>query len=278
MMRDLTDMPAAAATVARDRVHDHRRACDRTLFARRDRGDRHARDELAERFLPLARSVARRYQHSGEPIDDLVQVASLALVKAIDRFDPANGAAFTSYAVPTIAGELKRHFRDKNWAVRPPRGLQERTLRVEAAVTHLTQLHDRAPTVAQLAAALDETDEQVLDALQARGARGAVSFDAPTRGHDEGLTLQDTLATSEDGYVAAENRAVLDALLSDLPARSRHVLRLRFERDLTQAEIGNLLGVSQMQVSRIIRQAIDQLRRTAEEQEQTLARHAGAAH
>jgi RNA polymerase sigma-B factor len=270
-MADLADPAAAASRVVGDRDEDRRRAyVERRLFERRDADDRRARDELAERFLPLARSVARRYQHCGEAMDDLVQVASLALVKAIDRFDPNNGAAFGSYAVPTIAGELKRHFRDKSWSVRPPRGLQELTLRVEAAVTQLTQVHDRAPTVAELAAALDERDEQILEALQARGARGALSFDAPARGQDEGPTLQDTLAGDEDGYALAENRVVLEALLSNLPARSRDVLRLRFEQDLTQAEIGALHGVSQMQVSRLIRQAIGQLRHIAD-QEQMLA-------
>ncbi len=257
--------PAAIA----DRHDVRRRATvERRLFARRDAGDRRARDELAARYLPLARSVARRYEHSGEPIDDLVQVASLALVKAIDRFDPDNGAAFTSYAVPTIAGELKRYFRDKSWAVRPPRGLQEMTLRVEAAVSELTQLHDRAPTIAELAAAIDATDEQVLEALQARGARGALSFDAPgTGGQDDRPTLQDTLASSDDGYGLAEQRAILDPLLRTLSSRSREVLRLRFQDDLTQAEIGARLGVSQMQVSRLIRQAIVHLRHVSEQQQ-----------
>ncbi len=269
--------PAAAVRAVADFDDERRRASvERRLFARRDAGDRRARDELTERYLPLARHVARRYQHSGEPFDDLVQVASLALVKAVDRFDPANGAAFTSYAVPTIAGELKRYFRDKSWAVRPPRGLQEMTLRVEAAATHLTQLHDRAPTVSELAVALDATDEQVLDALQARGARGALSFDAPARGEDDGATLQDTLDSDDDGYAQAEHRALLDPLLGTLSPRSRDILRMRFEDDLTQAEIGARLGISQMQVSRLIRQAIERLRHVADHQQLVAHRHGAA--
>jgi RNA polymerase sigma-B factor len=245
-------------------VVDSRTRTDSRLFARRDAGDPRARTELIERFLPLARSLARRYERAGEPLEDLVQVASLGLVKAIDGYDGARGVAFSSYAVPTIVGELKRYFRDRTWAVRPPRDLQELTLRVDRAAEDLSAHLDRAPTVAQLAAATGATDEDILEALQARTAYRGLSLQAPAGGQETPTALQDTLGVSDDGYARAETRMLLDGLLAALPARSREVLRLRFEQDLTQAEIGALIGVSQMQISRIIRQAIDQVRRVAE--------------
>jgi RNA polymerase sigma-B factor len=240
---------------------------DRMLFARRAAGDPRARDELIERFMPLARSLARRYELASEPLDDLVQVASMGLVKAVDRYEPGRGCAFSSYAVPTIVGELKRHFRDRTWTVRPPRALQELTLRVEAARLRLSQELERAPTVSELAVATGSTDEHVLDALQASTARGALSLQSPTGGREEDAELQDTLGASDDGYAHAETRALLDALLTGLTPRARIVLRLRFEQDLTQAEIGALLGVSQMQISRIIRQALGRLRHIADQQQ-----------
>jgi len=234
------------------------------LFARRDRGDRRARDELIERFLPLARSLARRYERSGEPLEDLVQVASLGLVKAIDGYDAARGYAFSSYAVPTILGELKRHLRNHAWAVRPPRDVQELALRVDLAASRLWAALDRAPTVGELAAACECSDERVLEALQARRARGAVSLQAPAGGQDEEVVLQDMLAVSDDGYARVEMRVVLDGLLSGVSPRAREVLRLRFAQDLTQAEIGVLIGVGEMQISRIVRKTIEQLHHIAD--------------
>jgi RNA polymerase sigma-B factor len=250
-----------------ERAEDSRARTDRRLFARREAGDPRARNELIERFLPLARSLARRYERRGEPLEDLVQVASLALVKAIDGYDSARGAVFSSYAVPTIVGELKRYFRDRCWAVRPPRDLQELALRVDRAAENLSAQLDRAPTVAELAAVIQATDEDVLEALQARGAYRGLSLQAPTGGQEQQTLLQDTLGMSDDGYARVEARVLLDGLLAGLSPRSREVLRLRFEQDLMQAEIGALLGVSQMQISRIIRHAIDQLRHVAENQE-----------
>ncbi len=238
---------------------------ERALFARRDKGDLRARDELIERFLPLAHSVARRYQKSGEPFDDLFQVASLALVKTVDRYDPARGCAFSSFAVPSIVGELKRHFRDRTWAVRPPRELQELTLRVDRAATQLSMTLDRAPTVSELAAEIGTSDELVLEALQASGGRSTVSLQAPVGGLDARPQLQDALGASDNGYDQADARVWVDALMSGLPRRSREILRMRFEDDLTQAEIGAAFGISQMQVSRIIRQAIGQLHEIADE-------------
>jgi len=244
---------------------------ERVLWARCAAGDRRSRAELIERWLPLARSVARRYERAEEPFDDLVQVASLALVKAIDRYDPALGNAFSSYAVPTITGELKRHFRDRSWAVRPPRGLQELTLRVERAATRLTAHLDRAPTVHELAAATGNSDEKILEALHARGGRDALSLQASIGGAGEQAELQDVLGADDGGYAQAEMHAFLDALMTGLPQRTREILRLRFEEDLTQQEIADLFGVSQMQISRIIRQAISHLRTIADHREQMVA-------
>src|SRR4051794_14230277 len=176
--------------------------------------------------MPLARSLARRYQRSGEPLDDLVQVASIALVKAIDRYDPARGYAFSSFAVPTIAGELKRYFRDHSWTVRPPRDLQEVTLRVETALTRLTQQLDRSPTTQELATAAGLDDEQVLEALQARRGRNAVSLQAPQGDPADGMTLGDTIGAEDAGLERAEQRAALDDLLKTVPARAREMVRL----------------------------------------------------
>jgi RNA polymerase sigma-B factor len=238
---------------------------ERLLFERACGGDRRARERLIERYLPLARSVARRYERPGEPLEDLVQVASLALVKAIDGYDPDRGYAFTSYAVPTISGELKRHFRDHSWAIRPPRDLQELVLRIDRATSALCAELNRAPTVAQLAAAVRVSDEDVLDALQARSARDALSLHAPLVGDD--ATIEEILSDTQDAYGQADARLTIDALLRHLRPRTREVLRLRFEEDLTQAEIGARFGVSQMQISRIVRDAVAQLRHIADQQQ-----------
>jgi RNA polymerase sigma-B factor len=225
-----------------------------------DGGDRRARAQLIERFLPLARSLARRYERGSEPLEDLVQVASVALVKAIDRYDPARGYAFSSFAVPTIAGELKRHFRDQTWIVRPPRGIQEVTLRVEGALARLTQQLDRSPTTSELAEAVGVGDEEILEAMQARSARGALSLHAPQGEPGDAMMLQDTLGAEDPDIERAEQRAQLDRLMTDIAPRAREMLRMRFEEDMTQAEIGAAIGISQMQVSRILRQTIARLR------------------
>jgi RNA polymerase sigma-B factor len=241
---------------------------ERALFERHaQRRDPPTRGALVERFLPLARSLARRYEHPGEPLDDLFQVASLALVMAIDRYDPDRGYAFTSFAVPTIVGELKRHLRDRTWVVRPPRELQELTLRLDRATRTLAQTLDRAPTVRELARTVGTDEEHVVEALQARAGRSALSMQAPGLEEDRGPALEDELGGEDDGYARAESRAMLDRLMTLLPARDRDVLRLRFGADLTQAEIAALLGVSPMQVSRIIRQGIARMREIADQQE-----------
>jgi RNA polymerase sigma-B factor len=238
---------------------------DRRLLERYHRsGDRAAREQLVERFLPLARQLARRYQRGGEQLDDLVQVASLGLLKAIDRFDPERETAFSSFAVPTILGELKRHFRDKGWSVRVPRDLQEMAVRVDRVADEMSREIGRAPTPAEIAERTGGTLEQVLEAREAAAAYRAVSLDRPRADDEEsGESYADAFGEEDPGYRLAEESATVDRLMRVLSEREREVLRLRFEEDLTQSEIGRRVGVSQMHVSRLIRQSIARLREEA---------------
>jgi RNA polymerase sigma-B factor len=242
---------------------------DRRLLVRLHRhGDPAAREALVERFLPLARQLARRYQHGGEQLDDLIQVASLGLLKAIDRFDPARETAFSSFAVPTILGELKRHFRDKGWSVRVPRDLQELAVRVERVSDELSRELGRAPSVAEIAEQIGTTTEQVLEAREASAAYRAVSLDRPRDDDDEGdAGMADSFGIEDPGFGVAEDAATVERLMRVLTEREREVLRLRFAEDLTQSEIGERVGVSQMHVSRLIRHAVAQLREAAEKQD-----------
>jgi RNA polymerase sigma-B factor len=243
-----------------------RARADRRLFLRFvDEHDPVDRDTIVERFLPLARQLAARYQRPEEPFDDVYQVACFGLVKAVDRFDVDRGVAFSSYAVPTIMGEIKRHFRDRTWAVRVPRDLQELALRVDRVVAELTRELGRAPSVDEVARAVDAEAEDILEAMQASSAYRATSLETPRAGGDNepGDTLGDSVGRVDDGFNRAEQRAVLHALMRSLTPREREVVRLRFEEDLTQAAIGERIGVSQMQVSRVLRQAIARLRALA---------------
>jgi RNA polymerase sigma-B factor len=224
-------------------------------------GDRRAREELVERFLPLARKLARRYSGAREPFDDLMQVASLGLVKAIDRFDPQRGTAFSSFAVPTILGELKRYFRDLGWAVHVPRGAQEQALKVEEAQQQLTARTGRPPSVQELAEFLELSLEDVLDALETAGAHHCVSLDTPREdGEGESGTLADAFGEPDARFEFVEASVSIASAARHLSPRERRVLELRFVQDLTQTQIAELIGVSQMQVSRILRRALSQLR------------------
>jgi RNA polymerase sigma-B factor len=231
------------------------------LAAYAETRDPQLREALVERFLPLARSIAKRYRKAEEPFDDLLQVASLGLLKAIDRFDPERGIAFSSFAVPTIVGELRRHFRDRCWSVRPPRELQERALEVDKLRTELTTRLGRAPSVREIGQALELDDEQVLEALQAQQGMRASSLDAPRArgGEDNDGTVADAHGALDPELTRAEHRATIARLFERLDERERRVLRLRFEEDMTQEQIGQIVGVSQMQVSRIIRAAVAKL-------------------
>jgi len=243
-----------------------RARADRRLLERAHAGDQAARAALVDRFLPLARQLARRYQRGGELLDDLNQVASLGLLKAIDRFDPERATAFSSFAVPTILGELKRHFRDKGWSVRVPRDLQELAVKLEPTSETLLRELGRVPTLLELAERLDTSVELVLEAREAAAAYRAVSLDRPRDDDDEGAdALGHSVGIDDPGFSVAEDAATVEQLMRVLNDREREVLRLRFAEDLTQAEIGLRVGVSQMHVSRILRQAIARLRAAAEE-------------
>lgn len=222
--------------------------------------DRRARDELVRRFLPLARKLARRYNGAREPFDDLLQVASLGLVKAVDRFDAGRGTAFSSFAVPTILGELKRYFRDLGWAVHVPRGAQELAVKVEDAQQKLSARAGRAPTVHDLAQYLELDVSDVLDALETARAHHASSLDAP---HDDGEgesgSVVESFGFEDPALQLADERVTVVNAARSLSARERDVLRLRFLEDLTQTQIADRVGVSQMQVSRILRRAIARL-------------------
>ena len=240
------------------------RADERWLFARYQRhGDRAAQEALVNRFLPLARQLARRYARSNEPLEDLIQVASLGLLKAIDRFDPTRATAFSSFAVPTILGELKRHFRDKGWALRVPRDLQELAVRVERVTDQLESQLGCAAAPDEIARHIGVSTEKVLDAREASAAYRAVSLDRPRDDAEAGDDLVDVIGGEDPGYHLTDDAATVERLMSVLSDREREVLRLRFAEDLTQSEIGARVGVSQMHVSRMIRQAIAQLREAA---------------
>src|SRR3954463_16302734 len=230
------------------------------------RGDTRARDQLAEEMLPLARALAGRYAGRGEPMDDLIQVACVGIMKAIEGFDLTREVRFSSYATPTVLGEIKRHFRDRTWAMRVPRGLQELQLEVAKKRDELTGSLGRLPTVQELARALrarglpDPTEaplEEFLATIQSVGARRTRSLDEPT---GEDMTLADSIGGRDVELERAEIRVLLDEAMDVLSERDREVLRLRFAEDLTQTEISDRIGVSQMQVSRIIRQSIAKLR------------------
>src|ERR671935_2890055 len=235
---------------------------EQLLFLRYQRsGDMVAREELVRRFLPLARRLARRYERASEPLEDLVQVASVGLVKAIDRFQAEQGTGFSSYAVPTILGELKRHFRDSGWALHVPRGMQERVLKVNEAVEHLSGELGRSPSPQQVAEQLCLPVEEVLEAMEAGAAYDTISLDAPLRtGDDERATFADSMGTTDDRFELVEHSATLGRVLRAMPERERSILYLRFAEGLTQVEIADRVGISQMHVSRLIRRALERLR------------------
>jgi RNA polymerase sigma-B factor len=219
-----------------------------------------ARERLVEMYLPLADHLARRFRHRGELLEDLVQVASLALLKSIDGFDPGRGAAFTSYAIPMIVGELKRHFRDKGWDVRVPRRLQELRLEISKISGDLTQALGRSPTVADIAVRLRVTDEEIIEALDCSQAYRALSLQAPVSGDDSGGELIDLLGGIDPEMEAVENRAALRPVLAKLPEREQRIIAMRFVGNMTQSQIATELGISQMHVSRLLAHALRVLR------------------
>jgi RNA polymerase sigma-B factor len=236
------------------------------LFERWQRSrDRNAREQLVERYMPLARSLARRYLGTLEPIEDLTQVAYLGMIKAIDRFDPARGHRFAAFAVPTILGELRRHFRDTCWAVHVPRQAQERALEVERANEALATRRGHSPTVGEIAQYLECDQEEVLDALQVSHARGALSLDAPRPGaaDEDAEPRSETLGSVDEHYELVEDGSAVAAAFAALGERERRILALRFGREMSQTEIATEIGLSQMQISRVLRAALERMRTIA---------------
>jgi RNA polymerase sigma-B factor len=235
---------------------------DKELLRRyHEDGDTEAREQLIEQYLPLVRSLARRYSYRGEQLEDLVQVGCIGLIKAIDRFDVDRGVELTTYATPNIIGEIKRHFRDKGWAIRVPRGLQELNVRLSNLLEELTVQYERSPTIPELAKAAGVDEEDVLEALESGQAYATLSLSAPSGGDDDSdLDPLEALGTVEHEYEVSEDRAVLAPGLAALDERERRILHLRFFEGLTQSQIAQQVGISQMHVSRLIRRSLEKMR------------------
>ncbi|WP_236652053.1 RNA polymerase sigma factor SigF [Streptacidiphilus neutrinimicus] len=217
------------------------------------------RNQLVRMHIPLVEHLARRFRNRGEPLDDLTQVATIGLIKSVDRFDPERGVEFSTYATPTIVGEIKRHFRDKGWAVRVPRRLQELRLSLTTATSELSQRHGRSPTVHELAEHLGISEEEVLEGLESANAYSTLSLDVPDT-DDESPAVADTLGAEDDALEGVEYRESLKPLLAQLPQREQRILVLRFFRNMTQSQIAAEVGISQMHVSRLLARTLAQLR------------------
>jgi RNA polymerase sigma-B factor len=239
-----------------------RSADDRELLRRyHEDGDKAARQQLIEQYLPLVRSLARRYDRRGEPLEDLVQVGSIGLIKAIDRFDVSRGFELTTYATPNIIGEIKRHFRDKGWAIRVPRGLQELNVRLSKLTEQLTVQLERSPTVAELAEAAGVDEEMALEALETGHAYSTVSLSAPVGlENGEDLDPMESIGTVDPEFEISEDRTLVAPGLKALDERERRILHLRFYEGLTQSQIAQQVGISQMHVSRLIRRSLEKMR------------------
>jgi RNA polymerase sigma-B factor len=242
-----------------DRAQARQMFADLAAMAEDDPRRRPIRDQLVEMHLPLVEYLARRFRNRGEPYDDLVQVATIGLIKSIDRFDLERGVEFSTYATPTIVGEVKRHFRDKGWAIRVPRRLQEMKLALTKATSELSQRNGRAPTVAELAAHLEISEDEVLEGLESSNAYSAISLDAPDL-DDESSAMSDTLGETDQALEGVEYRESLKPLLEQLPPREKRILLLRFFANMTQSQIAAELGISQMHVSRLITRTLAHLR------------------
>ncbi|MGK5685082.1 RNA polymerase sigma factor SigF [Actinoplanes sp. URMC 104] len=218
------------------------------------------RERTIEAWLPMAHHLARRYTGRGEPTDDLVQVAVVGLIKSVDRYEPGHGVEFAGFAVPTILGEIKRHFRDRTWSIRVPRRLQELRMRITAANTELTQQMHRAPTMAEVAAHLEVTEEEVIEGLEGARAYQATSLSTPV-GDEGNMELGDTLGAEDNGYELAEFRAALPPAVATLTPREQQIIALRFYGNQTQNQIAEKLGISQMHVSRLLAGSLAKLRK-----------------
>jgi RNA polymerase sigma-B factor len=235
---------------------------DRVLLRRyHEQGDLAAREQLIEQYMSLVRSLARRYSYRGEQLEDLVQIGAIGLIKAIDRFDLDRGVELTTYATPNIIGEIKRHFRDKGWSVRVPRGLQELNVQLSRLIEQLTVQLGRSPTIAELAKAASVEEEEVLEALESGRAYSSLSLSSGGGQDDEGdLDPLESIGEIEHEYEVSEDRAVLEPGFRVLDERERRILHLRFFKGLTQSQIAAQVGISQMHVSRLIRRSLEKIR------------------
>jgi len=236
---------------------------DKVLLRRyHEQGDLAARKQLIEQYMSLVRSLARRYSYRGEQLEDLVQIGAIGLIKAIDRFDVNRGVELTTYATPNIIGEIKRHFRDRGWSVRVPRGLQELNIQLSRLIEELTVQLSRSPTIAELAKGAGVSEEEVLEALESGRAYSSLSLSAGSGGHDDDGELDplESLGTEEPQYEVSEDRAVLAPGFRVLDERERKILHLRFFEGLTQSQIAQQVGISQMHVSRLIRRSLEKIR------------------
>ena len=247
---------------------------DKILLRRyHEDGDLQAREQLIEQYMSLVRSLARRYSYRGEQLEDLVQIGAIGLIKAIDRFDLERGVELTTYATPNIIGEIKRHFRDKGWSVRVPRGLQELNVQLSRLVEQLTVQLARSPTIPELAKAAGVEEEEVLEALESGRAYTSLSLSVGGGGgDDDDLDPLESLGTEEHEYEVSEDRAVLAPGFKVLDERERKILQLRFFEGLTQSQIAQQVGISQMHVSRLIRRSLEKIRETIAEDEESLTR------
>src|SRR5256712_4268032 len=250
---------------------------DKVLLRRyHEDGDLQAREQLIERYMSLVRSLARRYSYRGEQLDDLVQIGAIGLIKAIDRFDIDRGVELTTYATPNIIGEIKRHFRDKGWSVRVPRGLQELNVQLSRLVEQLTVQLARSPTISELAKGAGVEEEEVLEALESGRAYSSLSLSSGTSGDgDEDLDPLESIGTEEHQYEVSEDRAVLAPGFKALADPERRILQLRFFEGLTQSQIAQQVGISQMHVSRLIRRSLEKIRETIAADEETNAQMSG---
>lgn len=233
----------------------------RELFRRfKEEGDMDAREKLVMSHLNLVRFIANKFKNRGEPIDDLIQVGYLGLLKAIDRFDPSRGLEFTTFATPTIMGEIKRHFRDKGWSVRVPRRLQELSAKVNQATDTLTSQLQRSPTIAEIADYLDATVDEVLEAMESSSAYSSVSLEAPSGADDDDTpSVIDRYATEDSDLAFTDDRIIIEEALASFSPRERDVIEMRFLKGMTQIEIAEKLGISQVQVSRLLRRTLKKI-------------------
>jgi RNA polymerase sigma-B factor len=256
---DAEEVPTSERT-AKDRAHARELFVQMSKLSEGDPARAKMRDELVSLHMPLVEYLARRFRNRGEPLDDLVQVATIGLIKSIDRFDTERGVEFSTYATPTIVGEIKRHFRDKGWAIRVPRRLQELKLALTKTTGELSQQLGRSPTVAELAERLGMSEEEVLEGLESANAYAAVSLDAPESSEEGGSAVSDTLGEYDEALDRVEYREALKPLLDQLPVREKKILMLRFFGNMTQSQIATQLGISQMHVSRLLARTLAQLR------------------